>query len=551
MLQRQFRESIQRSPLSNVLQPKIAAPTSTKPVSNKWSKKARRTPHYVTSSEIMAETVLASTRRNYRGAGKRFYSYLDEAYRMDPTFPKIDEIMRRFELFQLDVIIREYLTAKFNATHNTGKTLNAEACGILYCLACDFGIALSSTLLPSIRKICHGVDNLLDTWYGKRVVGKYPILNPILEAMLDHATPDEQWALLGGHRLCSRSQGMTNNGKVPLPQDYSDDEDDTPPPLYARVRDLRFIPNIDNPRAISVTTHYDKNHPKLTCMEKTVYCSCNTPWTCIVHLAQERFKNKNYHPDSCLFQCRTGDLTYTAYRAIVRSLIAKIGLNPANYGTHSLRSGGVSELYIEGRSSIFIKTFCHWHNMGSIFIYIKPNNPDLLKFVSSFTEYRESRLRETGLSDFVDKHWESMWTEVSQQQKKIRKVRKKARQRVQLTKVPGPVRGSLNNTTFQNRIPIGNQRIQRGPAAQLNSRGTVLHTQHPHQYTDYAKLVKRQRVPKVVQRKQPRSRWTSVRANNPGVTPQQIMNVPSSPLQRVNNKPWVQTSMGFRQNPFK
>ena len=155
---------------------------------------------------------------------------------MDPTFPKIHMIMKKFELFQLDVIIREYLTAKFNATHNVGKTLNAEACGILYCLACDFGIALSSTLLPSIRKICHGVDNLLDKWYGKRVVGKCAILHPMLEAMLDHATPDEQWVLLGGHRLCSRSQGMTNNGKEPLPNDYSDDEDDTQPPSYARVQ---------------------------------------------------------------------------------------------------------------------------------------------------------------------------------------------------------------------------------------------------------------------------------------------------------------------------
>ena len=69
--------------------------------------KARQTPHYVTSSEIMAETVLASTLRNYRGPGKRFYAFLDEAYRMDPTFPKIHIIIRRFELFQLDVIIRE------------------------------------------------------------------------------------------------------------------------------------------------------------------------------------------------------------------------------------------------------------------------------------------------------------------------------------------------------------------------------------------------------------------------------------------------------------
>ena len=98
--------------------------------------------------------------------------------------------MKNFDLWQLDVILREYLTAKFNATHNESGTLNVEACGILYCIAVDYGIALSLTLLPSVSKICKGVRNLLEQWYGKKTVGKYPILNPMLEKILDEATED-------------------------------------------------------------------------------------------------------------------------------------------------------------------------------------------------------------------------------------------------------------------------------------------------------------------------------------------------------------------------
>ena len=121
------------------------------------------------------------------------------------------------------------------------------------------------SLLPSIQTICKGVRNLLDQWYGKKTVGKYPILNPMLEAMLDVATEDEQWAILDGHRFCNRSMTMTNNDKTPLPSDCSDQEEGhDPPPQYARVRDLQFIPNIDNPRAITLSTYYDKNHPQLT-----------------------------------------------------------------------------------------------------------------------------------------------------------------------------------------------------------------------------------------------------------------------------------------------
>ena len=519
-----FQQSLQQTPI------KLPSQTIPKPIlrkagSTKWTKKARKTPHYVTSSEIIAESVVDSTKRNYRGAGRRFYEYLDEAYKIDPSFPKLNDIIRNFDLWQLDVILREYLTAKFNATHNSGKTLKNEACGILYCLAVDHGIALSTILLPSIHKICKGAHNLLDQWYGKKTVGKYPILNPILEAMLDVATEDEQWAILAGHRFCNRSSAMTNNDQVPLPPDCSDMEDESVnPPRYARVRDLHFVPNIDHPRAITLSIYHDKNHPQLTRMDKTVYCTCHTKWTCIVHMAQKRFRNKNYHPDSCLFQCRTGDLTYSAYRAIVRYLVEKIGLDPRNYGTHSLRSGGVSELYIEGKSSIFIKTFCHWKNMGSIYIYIKPNNPDLKYFVSSYIEYRESRLHEMGLSNVVDTHWQSIWQEVKNENQKIKQKQKQAQIQAVLHQVHGPVRGALNKTTFQHRLPMGHPSGKVGPAAQLNSRGQHLQTQNPQQYTNYNE-----------------NRIQAQQSRNDVVTNQ---------TQTQTEKQWVQTTMGWKQNPF-
>ena len=158
-------------------------------------------------------------------------------------------------------------------------------------------------------------------------------------------------------------------------------------------------------------------------------------------MAQQRFQKKYYHPDSCLFQCRTGDLTYSAYRAIVRELAEKIGLNAANHGTHSLRSDGVSELYIEGKSTIFIKTFRHWSSLSSIYFYIKPNTPDLKQFVPSFVEYRESRLQEAGLTTAIDNHWQSIWQETKDEQRKITTRRKAAKIQAVLHQVHSPVRG--------------------------------------------------------------------------------------------------------------
>ena len=40
-------------------------------------------------------------------------------------------------------------------------------------------------------------------------------------------------------------------------------------------------------------------------------------------------------------------LSYSTYLAVVKSQVSKLGLDPALYGTHSLRSGGASDLATE------------------------------------------------------------------------------------------------------------------------------------------------------------------------------------------------------------
>ena len=509
----------------------------------RWSKKSRKTLNFISSSEIMAASVKPRTQVNYRGAGTRFYKYLDQIYKNDPTFPRFDKILNEFNLQQLDVIMREYLTVKFNATQNTGGTLRSEACGILYCLAVDYGIAISSTLLPSVTRICKGVENLLEQMYGKRVKGKYPILNPILEAMLKHATPDEQWDILLAQRYALRSQHYCNNHRKPRPSDASDDDGSPVPVDYLRTRDIRFIPNIKNPRALTIISQTDKNHQDLTHMERTVYCSCHTPWTCIVHMAQRRFINNKYPLDAALAQCRTGDMHYSAMRSIVRSLIEKIGLDKSKYGTHSLRSGGTSELYIEGRSGIFIKSFGWWKNLGSIFVYIKPNNPDLLKFVPTYTQYRESRVKESGLTDKIDQHWHDIWTEIDKQQKKVRSARRVNTRLAQSARIHGPVRGPLNRTTFQNRLPISTQHQRTGPSAQWAAQGQSLHRSNKgkYSYTNYQARGIRMRPPS-----RPAPRPVASNVN------QRIFPPVARPrVGNDNNNNFVLTSVGFRQNPYK
>ena len=357
----------------------------------------------------MIASVKEKTSKTYLNYGKAFYQYIEEIRTHQSDLPLIKDILNNFDIFQLDVLIYEFLTAKFNDKVVTGGTLHNTACGILYSLAVDFGISLTCELLPGTRKICKGADNVLKQRFGEHPKGKYPILNPILEAMLKHATENEQFALLVAQRFCLRSQHYCNNNKENIINKNN----------YLKVKDFSFIPNIEDPRAICISTKNDKNNPELEHMERVIYCCCEaTKWTCLVHVAKQRFENNNFDPEMALVQCKSGDMHYRAMLKIVKNLIKKIGLNPDNYGTHSCRSGGTTELFLIGKQAIWIQHFGWWRNIGSVMIYIRPNNPDLAQFVNSTLEYSELRAREGGALDKREKEFSDLQHEIVKQNKK-------------------------------------------------------------------------------------------------------------------------------------
>ena len=377
-----------------------------------WTLRKTKFDHYISSKELMLASVKEKTAKTYLNYGKEFYEFIKQIQEIQTDIPSLCEILNNFDIFQLDVLIFEFLTAKFNLKVVKGGTLHNTACGILYSLAVNFGITLTCELLPGTRRICKGADNKYNEYYGVHPKGKYPILNPILEKMLDYANEDEQFALLIAQRFCLRSQHYCNNRKQNIRQKS----------YYLKVKDFYFIPDINNPRAICITTKHDKNNPTLEYMERVVYCCCkHTKWTCVVHTAQIRFQNNHYNKEDALLQCKSGDMHYRAMLSIVKSLIKRIGLNPKNYGTHSCRSGGTTELFLMGKQAIWIQNFGWWNNIGSVMIYIRPNNPDLLKFVNSTIEYKELREKEGGKLDKREKDLSDLQLEIEKQNKKGRK----------------------------------------------------------------------------------------------------------------------------------
>ena len=106
----------------------------------------------------------------------------------------------------------------------------------------------------------------------------------------------------------------------------------------------------------------DKNHkwgehP----MDRTIYCTCHTCWTCFPCYADEVIKfYKKFMgvKDSDPIMKRHGKMfTYNDLYHIIQALIAQIGCDPEDYGTHSLRAGGTSERDIMGQSPLELQHF--------------------------------------------------------------------------------------------------------------------------------------------------------------------------------------------------
>ena len=109
-------------------------------------------------------------------------------------------------------------------------------------------------------------------------------------------------------RFCLRSQHYCHNRNKNIKN---------PKPFIQRAN---FIPNMRNPRAVSIATSHDKNNPNLEHMERVVYCTCGkSRWTCYVHFAKRFLQAHPLPPYAALVQCKSGDMYYSAMLNIVKN----------------------------------------------------------------------------------------------------------------------------------------------------------------------------------------------------------------------------------------
>ena len=86
------------------------------------------------------------------------------------------------------------------------------------------------------------------------------------------------------------------------------------------------------------------------------------------------FRPLTFHPSNSSYTLRSGKISYTRCREILRDCLSKLGYNPNNYGLHSLRSGGITSVVRNSGHSIserLLKIHGRWKSDSAKDMYIE------------------------------------------------------------------------------------------------------------------------------------------------------------------------------------
>ena len=345
-----------------------------------------------TVNDVIASSRMETTGRDIRNKRVAFFEKWLKFRRLDNLYaPTWDELKKNFDKKRFSGLVYHYIHWRFNHTKNLSSTLDEDIRAINYVCALN-GIDMKMSDYGWRGQYMHGVDQICRHKFQRPPnQKKRALLNPIIEAMikLPGVNGVEKLGILLAQRFVLRAQH------------YCKTKSKADTIKYGNI----FFTYDDKGKVYSMTwrNSRDKNHPVGSHpMDRTIFCTCNTPWTCLPCYAKEFIDDRYYWFDKednePLFQ-RYGShehVTDRDWRLRLKELIKQLGLDPKHYSLHSFRAGGASEMHIGGASPLDIQEFGHWEALDSVYEYIRIGNPDITRFVPSMVEYKQYRRRTDG-----------------------------------------------------------------------------------------------------------------------------------------------------------
>ena len=288
-------------------------------------------------------------------------------------------------------LIETYIQYLFNITYNFGNSLEADLTAVKYVCACN-GIHINNNDLKWWKRVKNGCNNICRLAFA-RPPGrkKRALFNPMVEHMLEIAGNDNtiRLGILLAHRFCLRAQHYVKTSSKADTMTYGS--------LYFQYG--------NNNEVLSLTYRncQDKNHPIGSHeMDRTIYCTCHTEWTCLPCYAQEvitfnmKYSDKDEYDPIIAYGNQI--LTYREWYDILHDIFEQMGLDPHNYTSHSLRAGGTSERDLMGYTPTQLQYFGWWKSLDGVLGYIRLSNPDMLMYADNFDQYANYRRRQEGIT---------------------------------------------------------------------------------------------------------------------------------------------------------
>ena len=305
-----------------------------------------------------------------------------------PTIQELKKCKQAGKLNDFLDIIPYFFEYRFNVTYNKANSFDMDLNAIKHFLLTEVNFPTTNAVhFPWYKDFKKGVRNIRTEVLGKDgTTPKLAIFNPLLEAMLKITRNSYvKLALLLAQRFCFRAQHY-------LATESNAD--------FLTLGKIKFRYNQDGSvRNMSVHNKRDKNNKSTYEMQRTVYCSCHTDWTCLPCMAEKVVKMRLAYgakpTDQLILNDKGQHMRYASLEETIKAIMRQLGVNPAHYGTHSLRAGGATEMYLAGYNTLDIRNFGWWRAMESVLTYIRPSNPDMEKFVPDFGEYCTSRRNKT------------------------------------------------------------------------------------------------------------------------------------------------------------
>ena len=273
-------------------------------------------------------------------------------------------------------LLLDYGLWRFQRTGVLGWTIRNDISGInMFLQYYGMGIQLGKGYSDPLQKLYRGCNRLrvlhgIDT----KCFYRRALTNKILEAMLAYMDPtyaDEQ--LVRVLLLFAKHTALRCHNYI-----YTDGRG------LVRIKHVKFGPAGNKKKYFIVTVPLTKTQQIDAPIKetRTVKCRCNIG-LCPVHELLEYLQGRldGTHENEALFLLPNGfPVTYRKLRKILVLLCELVNLDWHYYTPHALRIGEATDRNIGGESLERTMKYIGWRSKRSAMIYIRPDNPDFVKF---------------------------------------------------------------------------------------------------------------------------------------------------------------------------